>query len=652
MKKYKKYGPVWFNSFFACLFILILAALPASAKNIYVDAVNGKDSNPGTLKKPFQTIQYAANKMVSGDICYIKAGVYRETLVPKSDQLSFRNFENDYVIITGLDEVKGWTLYQGKIWKAGFKRPSPPGSFKASMLFVNGKRMNWARYPNEDGNMLNNDDMSLVNVNVDRKKNPDPRFLGSVVFKDKTLPTEKSWKGAYFVGLASYNVGAWFTANKGVVQESYGDSLIVNDISWNWNNGARKGRFLGEGYGYLIGHLNALDAETEWHLQNDTLYFYPPEGTDRHSDLIEARSRTLGLDLSNRKNVTVKGINFKAAGVKMEESANCIIDACTFRYASGFTGFSKNAWGDYKIGDAAIYVSGINNIVKNCYIGQTWGNGIAIWGNHNTLENSIVEHCNWQAERLANVSCPGDDNIIKGNTVRYGAREGIELGNDSWIGKYARRALVQHNHVHHLGMLCPDGGLFYVNHQGGHKPMANTEISYNIWHDYPSADFPRPHGGIYLDNMSSGYTIHHNVIWNVISGIHLNDISKDNNTHDVFIYHNTVINCKHGVRLNTGQEGSINTFDIVVQNNWSPDSEFEGILMDHNRSDRWDNEFVDARKRNYRLKSWSNSINAGISIPGINDNAVGAPDLGAYEFGGEDWTVGATFEVPEFPDEN
>jgi hypothetical protein len=628
---------------------LTCATLTASAEEFYVDANNGKDSNTGTLEEPFRTIQHAADEMAAGDVCHIREGVYRETLIPGSDQLTFRNYEDDYVLITGLDEVKGWTPFRGKIWKAGFARPSLPGSFKASMVFVNGKRMNWARYPDEDGNMLNNEDMREVTVGVDPSTGP--MYTGTVIFDELPSAGINSWEGAYFVGVASYNVGAWFTANKGRVRGSYGDSLIIKDISWNWNNGARKGRFLGEGYGYLIGHMLALDAETEWHLQDDTLYLYPPGGTDMGTAVIEARSRTLGLDLSGRTGITIEGINFKATGVKMEESLNCVLDRCTFRYASGFSAFHENAWGDYKNGDGGIFVSGDHNIIKNCYIGKTWGNGVALWGDHNTLENCIVEHCNWQAERLANVSCPGDDNVIRGNTVRYGAREGIELGNDGWIGKYARRAMVKYNHVHHLGMLCPDGGLFYVNHQGGRKPVANTEISYNLWHDYPNAGFPRPHGGIYLDNMSSGYTIHHNVVWNVISGIHMNDISRDNNTHDVYIYHNTIINCKHAVRLNQGQQGSTNTHDVVVRNNRSDGSEFEGTVVDHNRSDRWDNDFVDARKRNYRPRPDSGSIDAGLVIPGINDDAVGAPDLGAYEFNGVDWIAGASIEVPDFPDE-
>ncbi|MFC1652306.1 right-handed parallel beta-helix repeat-containing protein [Planctomycetota bacterium] len=628
------------------LAMLMITPLTAISAEYYVSP-QSNDEGSGSQEEPFQTLQHAANRMVSGDVCHIKAGVYRETLIPKTDGLTFRNYEDDYVLITGLDVVKGWTRHKGNIWKAGFTRVSPPGSFKASMVFVDGKRMNWARTPNEDGDMLNNNDTRLVDVGADTSKRS--QILGTVVFDDLPSPAKDAWKGAYFVGLASYNVGAWFTANKGLVQESDGNSLIVKDISWNWKNGASKGRFLGDGYGYLIGHMQALDAETEWHLENDTLYLYPPAGTDMKTALLEARSRTLGLDLSSRTGITVEGINFKAAGVKMDASVNCVLDRCTFRYASSFSAYHEHAWGDYKNGDGGIYVAGHHNTVKNCYIGKTWGNGISMWGHHNTLENSIVEHCNWQAERLANISCPGDDNVIRGNTVRFGAREGMDLGNNSWVGKYARRALVKYNHVHDLGMLCPDGGLFYVNHQGGRRENANTEICYNIWHDYPSADSPRPHGGIYLDNMSSGYKIHHNVIWNVISGVHMNDISRDNNTHDVYVYHNTIINCKHAVRMNQGQKGSINTRNVIVQNNRSNGSDFEGTQVDHNRSDPHDRGYVNPRNKNYRLKPISMSIDAGIAIPGINDDAVGAPDLGAYEFKGRDWTAGASIEVPDFP---
>ena len=623
------------------LCIILLCSSFTSAKDVYVNATRGDDTHTGDLRNPFRTLQKAATTMAPGDVCTIRAGVYRETLIPKADGLTFRNYENEYVLITGLDVVKGWTAHQGEIWKAGFTRPATD-PFKATMVFVNGKRMNWARFPNEDGDMFNNTDMKRVNVGLD--KNDGSHYLGTVDFNDLPSPAKNAWAGAYFVGVADKR--NWFTANKGVVKESDGTSLVVDDISWNWHNGFKFGAFLKEGFGYLIGHMRALDVETEWHLQDNTLYLYPPAGTDMETALVEGRRRVLGLDLSGRSDITLKGIHFKAAGVTMDGSVNCVLDGCSFRHASSFSAYRRNAWGDYKNGDGGIYVSGHHNTVKNCYIGQTWGYGVTMWGHHNTLENSIVEHCNWQAERMANVASPGDDNIIRHNTIRYGGREGIELGNSGWIGKYAKRALIQYNHVHHGGLLCPDGGLLYTNHQGGRKAVANTEISYNLWHDYA-----RPHGGIYLDNQSSGYNIHHNVVWNVKSGIHMNDLSADKNTHDVYVYHNTLINTEFAVRWNKGKLGSLDTHNVVVRNNHSNGGVFMGTEVSDNRSDLTDAEFVDSENGNYRLKSTSASIDKGIVLAGINDQAVELPDLGAYEYGGPDWTVGADIEIPSFPDE-
>src|SRR5690606_1313998 len=42
----------------------------------------------------------------------------------------------------------------------------------------------------------------------------------------------------------------------------------------------------------------------------------------------------------------------------------------------------------------------------------------------------------------------------------------------------------------------------------------------------------------------------------------------------------------------------------------------------------------------FQLKAGSPAINAGVIIPGFTDGSVGAPDIGAYEFGGEAWVPG------------
>jgi hypothetical protein len=91
--------------------------------------------------------------------------------------------------------------------------------------------------------------------------------------------------------------------------------------------------------------------------------------------------------------------------------------------------------------------------------------------------------------------------------------------------------------------------------------------------------------------------------------------------------------------------------NIVVRNNLSDGAGFRGMIADHNREKVSLTEFVDAKARNYRLKPSSPSVDQGVAIKGINDGAVNAPDPGAYEYGGQDWTAGSTRRVPEFPDE-
>jgi len=49
-----------------------------AASVYYVDAAKGSDSNPGTSTQPWRTIQKAANTMLAGDTCRVRAGNYPE----------------------------------------------------------------------------------------------------------------------------------------------------------------------------------------------------------------------------------------------------------------------------------------------------------------------------------------------------------------------------------------------------------------------------------------------------------------------------------------------------------------------------------------------------------------------------------------------
>ena len=215
----------------------------------------------------------------------------------------------------------------------------------------------------------------------------------------------------------------------------------------------------------------------------------------------------------------------------------------------------------------------------------------------------------------------------------------MELGNRSFGIKVAHRALVQYNHIHHHGYLVPDSGLLYANNQRS-SPLANTEISYNVLHDFMSH---HPGAvGIYLDNSSSGYKVHHNVVWTAHDGMRTRTATEN------YFVNNTLMDVTKAIEVR-GREraGAV----IVTQNNLvSSDDVLYGITKSHNQVVD-PNDFTDHEGRDYTLKPGVSAIDAGTHVEGITVDAVGAPDLGAYEFGKSKWTVGASIEVPDFPDE-
>ncbi len=608
------------------VFVFLYMPTVLVAKNLYVDAERGKDTNSGTLEEPFHTIQSASDHMVPGDVCYIRGGVYRETVTPKQNGLTFMNYESEYVLITGLDVIQGWRPYQDGILQA-------TSDSKITQVFVDGERMHWARYPNEDGDMLGTEELDLVDIKTEQP-------TGLVTFTRMEPKGEDYWKGAYFMGLPTTR--NWWTGHRGRVESSVGKTITCTDLSVMWRR--PNFQFTGEGAGYIIGHLNALDTLGEWHWQDRTLYLYPPESTRAKTSLIEGRTRTHGFNLTDRSNITLEGLHFKAADIHMPESDRCTISKCTVRYGGTFETFfvggssQREAWGDFENGASCIFVGGDHNVVKDCYVGRTWTHGISLWGNHNRLENSIAEQCNWQGERFSPIWAPGDDNAIIRNTSRYGGRDGIELGNRSFGIKVAHRALVQFNHVHNHGYLVPDSGLLYANNQGT-APLAETEISYNVLHDFMSAH--KGAVGIYLDNSSSGYKVHHNVVWNAHDGIRTRSATEN------YFINNTLMDVTIPIEVRGNErEGAV----IVSQNNLINLDDIYGIFKSHNLVVDL-NEFVDHEVRDYRLKSSSAAIDAGVHVDGITLDVVGAPDLGAYEFGKTKWTVGSTIEVPAFQDE-
>ncbi|MCR9249149.1 MAG: DUF1565 domain-containing protein [bacterium] len=108
------------------IFLLSVIAIACGKPDVapgYFVAKNGNDSNPGTLEKPFLTINKAASVAKPGDIITVREGIYRESVNPlqggtsDSTRIIYQSAQGEDVRILGSEEVKGWTKTDDGLWR-------------------------------------------------------------------------------------------------------------------------------------------------------------------------------------------------------------------------------------------------------------------------------------------------------------------------------------------------------------------------------------------------------------------------------------------------------------------------------------------------------------------------------------------------------
>lgn len=119
---------------------------------LHVDARSGSDDNPGSFKRPFRTIDRAADAVQPGDTVFIRGGVYREAVTldrsgTESAPITFRPWGKENVTISGARPVEGWEATEvDGVYAAEVDVPvelSP----ETSQVFLNGEMAVEAREP-------------------------------------------------------------------------------------------------------------------------------------------------------------------------------------------------------------------------------------------------------------------------------------------------------------------------------------------------------------------------------------------------------------------------------------------------------------------------------------------------------------------------
>ncbi len=582
----------------------------------FVDGGTGDDGADGlTLGTPFKTIQAAANLAQSGDTVLIRGGVYREEVdIPRSGTsaapIVFSAYQNEEVVVSGADLVTGWALdpSQGANtwvatanWNAGGNRDN-------NTLFVDGELKFEARQWAENDPM-NIDDWGLV-----RQGRLDDFATG---FRDEDLTSFPNdfWNGAK----VKFHTNDFTFNTKTIADFNGSNGFITFDSAVDITTQKQDG-----GY-YIYDTINALDQAGEWFKDTgNNLYYQAEPGQNPNNLDIEFKRRDYGFEVRGRDNIHIQGLTFR--GVSIDTDGNT--DRNVYQ-GNTFYATDKGNYGRF-------FINGDNNTFRDNEVHDTWGAVATIGGNGNNVVNNYFRNIGMDGKSHVFSATGADALLISHNTAITFAR--------SFLNGYPLRSEIAYNVFEDGGNLSWDTGVFDAD--GGNGDSSYSIFHHNVFRN--NSDSRGIYEAFYGRNNNA--VVHHNLFYDF-----------ENSSRPTFraagtefrqSYHNTII-----TDYDSSPEGQLearNAIGTRYNNNIQYTLEFmEALGVDVRGNHDFALNFSDFNNPaagDYTLAPGSDAIDAGIVIPGINEDFLGeAPDAGAFESGRAPWVAGHNFATPPNP---
>ena len=628
-----------------CFFTLALISVVKSES--YYVAIYGNDNNNNGLSitTPFRTVAHAATVMSAGDTCFIRSGTYHE-IVNVTDNsgidgmpLVFMPYNNERVVFDGTVSIDStWSQYSGNIWKTTI-------DFDIWQLFADQDEQVMARWPNakfSDGSVFDTENhwghgtMKQTNPNIysngtfihDSRVNENGELIDLSM---QGFDLDEAGKEA--IGIL--NVGSFRTWSRKITSHS-GNTFAYDPVPQNeWKNK--------EHQYFLEGRLEFLDAAGEWFLDTttpkNTLYYYVTPGENPNEMNIRGKVQSYAFVISKSKYVELRDLEFFGTTFYIYKSSGSKVDNCNFFYPSTSKRMLRIV---NQVPDMSIIKSSSNCTVSNSAFRYTDGSAIEAWGGRNTIKNNYFYHIDYSSADLTSIMVTvlmtGKYNKFQNNTMHKLGASATVVGGDS--------ALFEFNDIYDTGHVQSDGAM--IQCMVGAQP--GTVIRYNWLHDSKKY-------GARFDGNGAGNngTMHHNVMWNLgNSGI----MAKG---YEHKIYNNTVLNGptnKNDILVMIAQGGNAGT---ITRNNvanriaghrsgsyqnYPVPGTYETNENGYQTGRDVDTLLVNIDNRDFRPKPNSVLIDAGTVINGITDSYEGAaPDIGAYEYGGDLWSAGTDWNV-------
>lgn len=509
------------------LLLLLIMTSPGPTADYFV-AVDGQDANSGTsTTEPLRTVGRAAQLMQPGDTCWIRKGVYRETIKltrsgQKNNPITFARYNEERVIIDGSNSVNGpWVKDPSGIWKTKFTSTSP-----IEAIFCGGQMMMEARWPNCSWEENWNAEQKWALTGKESK-------LGVIESPELASSNLDLSGGLLYLKLSKGNncFTRPITGHRAGSKSLEYDKTGIEGRAWNEDSMPERIKKFGfEQNRFFVVAKGALDATGEWWFdsKNSELLFIPPSegGGDPNQLEVTVKSRIAGFEAEDVSHIVVEGIEFRGCNLRFDECRRMVIRNCRFLFPSTPRIFpdGKTALEKQK----NLRVTGEDNVFERLLIEWAVDGALEVEGSGNVIENCIVHDTNLHGRH------PGPAISVRGRaeTRRESAKKPnvvrrCTVYNVGGVGIYAQGsgpAIAEYNHVFNAGLYCVDISSLYVPVG---KEMTGTVVHHNWLHDISGIGFR-------VDIQGRGITVHHNLAWNATVGCKLQG-------YQLAAYNNTVL---------------------------------------------------------------------------------------------------------------
>jgi len=453
----------------------------------------------------------------------------------------------------GIDDY-GEIPHRGKPSDIPDRPPAPE-------LFVDGERMELARYPSEGFVTVRDVDSAPA-----PRRGEDPDAAPTRFAYGDERP--ESWASVDDVWLWGYWKHDWATGTLEVYDLDPEDKRITAGPYSHYGvaPAPEDDRRIGNYYYFNV--LEELDRPGEFYIDREAgmLYLYPPTDLD---------AATVELSLSDAPLVTVEGASdltlrgltlelTRADGVEVRDSERTVLYGCTLRRLGG---------------KGVVVTDSRNSGAIGCDIAGTGKGGVVLnGGDRETLSAAENFAVNDEISRFScvessyspAVSVGGVGNRVAHNEIHGTPHQGMSFaGNDH---------LIEYNYIHDVVTEASDMGAIYA---GRSWVGRGTVVRYNYIRDVASGQGGSGQMGVYLDDLQSGVTVHSNVIHNADRAFMIGG-GRDNT-----ITNNLVLDCDKAIQFDArGAPGNWRDYSCDEDSTL-----MQGLRDAPYRSDRWQSRY-------------------------------------------------------------